>query len=191
MPETNGSQHANFRNSGGGFDLKGDFVMGHENSGRRPYRQPTAIKVLRGNPGKRKFDTREPLPPVDSPVVKPAGLSPGAVVVWEEMAPIVLAMRTLTAGDVRTFATYCELQATFDHVIVEKSKPGYLPVMWTENAAGEPVATIHPVVKLERETAAGLKPVLLVFRAGAVGAVPDDRAGGVGVGAGVEVGLAC
>jgi phage terminase small subunit len=127
--------------------------MGFENSGRRP--RPTAVKLLRGTM-KRDINKREPLPPVDGPVVKPAGLSAGGSVVWDQIAPIVLAMRTLTAGDVPTFVTFCELQATFNGVIVEKSKPGYAPVVWSEDATGEPVAKIHPVVKLERDTANAL-----------------------------------
>ncbi len=84
--------------------------MGYENSGRRP--QPSALKVLRGNPGKRKLNENEPTPPAGE-VVKPAGLSAGAVAVWDELAPICLAMRTLTPADVRVFGTLCELQATF------------------------------------------------------------------------------
>lgn len=130
--------------------------MGFANSGRRPYRQPTALKALRGNPGRRK-NPGEPLPPASGPVTKPEELSAGASAVWDRIAPIALAMRTLTCGDVSTFVTFCELQATFDQVIVEKSKPEYRPVLWSEDATGEPVAKIHPVVRLERDTAASLK----------------------------------
>jgi phage terminase small subunit len=91
--------------------------MGYENSGRRP--QPTALKVLRGNPGKRKPSENEPQPPAGD-VVKPSGLTTGAAAVWDEVAPICLAMRTLTPADVKVFATLCELQATFAIVVSRK-----------------------------------------------------------------------
>jgi phage terminase small subunit len=84
--------------------------LGYENSGRRP--QPTALKVLRGNPGKRKLNENEPQPPKGD-VVKPT-LSEHASKVWDELAPICLAMKTLTIADVRPLATLCELVATFD-----------------------------------------------------------------------------
>ena len=136
--------------------------MGFENSGRRPYRQPTAVKLLRGNPSRSSINKREPLPSADVPIVKPA-LSAGAAAVWDVMAPICLAMRTLTGADVGTFATFCELQATFDQVIVEKSKPEYRPILWSEDSTGEPLAKIHPVVRLERDTAASLKAYYSFF----------------------------
>ena len=85
--------------------------MGHENSGRRP--QPTALKMLRGNPSKTKLSELEPVPP-QGEVIKPVGLAVGVEAVWDELAPICLAMRTLTLADVRVFVTLCELQATFN-----------------------------------------------------------------------------
>lgn len=98
--------------------------MGYENSGRRP--QPTALKVLRGNPSKTKLNQDEPKPPAGE-VVKPAGLSVGAAAVWDELAPICLAMRTLTVADQQPFATLCELQATFRKVVALKGSEDFRP----------------------------------------------------------------
>src|SRR5687768_11480526 len=92
--------------------------MGNHNSGRRP--QPTALRVLRGNPGKRKPSDQEPVPPADIAVVKPAGLSTGAGAIWDELAPICLAMRTLTSADVLAFSSLCELQSTMRQVAASK-----------------------------------------------------------------------
>jgi hypothetical protein len=114
--------------------------MGNENSGRRP--QPTELKILRGNPGKRKPNPDEPLPPAGE-VVKP-GLSPGAVVVWDRLAPICLAMRTLTPADVDVFKTLCEMQCTFD-----------------QNSAVKGTAVFD--VRLERDTATALRPYYALF----------------------------
>jgi hypothetical protein len=73
---------------------------------------PTVLKMMRGNPGQRKLNINEPRPPLGD-VAKPAGLSSQAVVIWNELAPICQAMGTLTAADLRPFASLCELQATF------------------------------------------------------------------------------
>jgi len=115
--------------------------MGYENSGRRP--QPTALKVLRGNPSKTRLNAHEPQPPAGE-VVKPAGLSAGAGVVWDELAPICLAMRTLTPADLRPFVTLCELQATF-----------------SANTATKGTAVFD--VRLERDTAVALRPYYALF----------------------------
>jgi phage terminase small subunit len=115
--------------------------MGNENSGRRP--QPTALKLLRGNPGKRKPNAREPKPPAGE-VAKPSGLSVRAGAAWDELAPICLAMGTLTTADVRAFATMCELQATFSSVVACKESPQF-------------------DVRLERETSQALRPYYALF----------------------------
>jgi phage terminase small subunit len=115
--------------------------MGYENSGRRP--QPTALKVLRGNPGKRKPNKNEPVPPSGT-VVKPRGLSKAAGSVWDELAPVCIAMKTLTPADVRVFATLCELQATFAAAVKAKGSAGF-------------------DARLERDTANTLRPYYALF----------------------------
>jgi phage terminase small subunit len=120
--------------------------MGNHNSGRRP--QPTSLKLLRGNPGKRKVSKREPKPP-EGDVVMPSGLSAGAVEMWQELAPIALAMRTLTPADVRVFGTLCELQATLLAASAAKSDPA------PEIQGG--------AIKLERDTAVAVRPYYALF----------------------------
>lgn len=96
--------------------------MGNQNSGRR--KQPTALKILRGNPSKVRISDLEPKPPSDQ-VVMPATLSPGAIVVWNRTAPICLAMKTLTCADVEPFARMCELQASFDRNTKKKGTKAF------------------------------------------------------------------
>ena len=123
--------------------------MGYENSGRRP--QPTAIKLLRGNPSKTKPNINEPSPP-SGDVVKPAELSAAGEQVWDELAPICLHMGTLTPADIRPFTTLCELQATF-----------------TAAARGKGSAAFD--ARLERDTANALRPYYSEF-----GLTPVSRA---------------
>lgn len=123
--------------------------MGYENSGRRP--SPTALTVLRGNPSRKKPNVNEVMPP-SGDVVKPAGLSPGGGVVWDELAPVCLAMRTLTVADLKPFASLCELQATFTETAGKKGTEAF-------------------DARLERETANALRPYYELF-----GLTPVSRA---------------
>jgi phage terminase small subunit len=77
-------------------------------------------------------------------VVKPTALSDSAGVVWDELAPICLAMGTLTTADVRAFATMCELQATFTAAMVAKGGPAF-------------------DARLERDTANAPRPWVALF----------------------------
>jgi P27 family predicted phage terminase small subunit len=131
-------------------------MAGNHNSGRRP--QPTALKVLRGNPGKERLPEREPLPPAGE-VVKPGWLSAGASVVWDEMAPVCVAMRTLTVSDTKAFATFCELQATLQMASASKDGRALLELQAKsgEDPDGPLKVVIDAVLRLERETAAGLR----------------------------------
>lgn len=130
--------------------------MGNWNSGRRP--KPTSLKVLQGNPGKRRLNEAEPKPPPGE-VVKPVTLSSGAGVVWDEMAPICLAMGTLTTADRKSFATFCELQSTLEQASACKGQPSYQPFRVALDEASERfVVVIDAVLKLERDTAAAIRP---------------------------------
>lgn len=146
--------------------------MGNNNSGPRP--KPTALKVLRGNPGHRALNMDEPRTP-EGPVVKPEGLSPGAGVVWDRVAPVCLYMGTLTPGDVETFVRYCEIQATADASAAQKAEPGFTMFLHTtmvDSAGNEHQnVKVHPVIKIELETSVKLRPFYEYF-----GMCPSGRA---------------
>jgi phage terminase small subunit len=76
--------------------------------GRTP--KPTAVKEARGNPGKRRLNEWEPIPP-QGEVKPPASLKGEALAVWQRESPIAVAMRTLTTADVTLFARYCRAVA--------------------------------------------------------------------------------
>lgn len=79
--------------------------------GRRgPPPEPTALKLLKGNPGKRAINRDEPkLEPADATV--PRGLTGRARAVWKEYAPALITAGVLKASDTPVFRTYCELVA--------------------------------------------------------------------------------
>jgi P27 family predicted phage terminase small subunit len=83
--------------------------------GRRgPPPEPTALKLLKGNPGKRAINHDEPrLPP--ALMTPPKGLNGRALTVWKELAPLVIAAGILKAGEWPVLRTYCELIQDVEH----------------------------------------------------------------------------
>ena len=134
--------------------------MGNKNSGRRP--SPTALKILRGHPGQRKLNRHEPQPPAGE-VTKPVGLSARADAVWDRLAPLCLAMGTLTCADTETFAALCELRATMVEASSQKDVEGFGMFTLSEDYNGAAVVKVHAAVRLERETATALRPYLALF----------------------------
>ena len=78
-------------------------------AGRKP--KPTAIKKLEGNPGKRKLNTKEPIPAKGMPNC-PEWLMPEAKKEWERRADLMNQRGVLTEVDMAALAAYC--QSTFE-----------------------------------------------------------------------------
>jgi|GEM_PF-176970 len=76
--------------------------------GRKP--KPTALKKLEGNPGKRRLNEYEPMPPI-STLRCPNYLLPEARKEWRRLAPALIAMGVLTVADAVPFAAYCTAYA--------------------------------------------------------------------------------
>ena len=77
-------------------------------AGRKP--KPTAVKKLEGNPGKRKLNTKEPVPAKGIPDC-PEWLLPEAKKEWERLADLMNQMGVLTEVDMAAFAAYCQSYA--------------------------------------------------------------------------------
>ncbi len=76
--------------------------------GRRgPAPEPTKLKILKGNPGKRKLNDREPQPDPTMPEC-PDWLSEDAKQCWDELAPQLDAMGVLTSVDGQALTAYCQ-----------------------------------------------------------------------------------
>jgi P27 family predicted phage terminase small subunit len=72
--------------------------------GRRPL--PSAVKNLRGNPGKRTPNANEPELQSGDPVMPPR-LSEAAQDEWKRIVPILRTMGLLTPADGAALAAYC------------------------------------------------------------------------------------
>jgi Phage terminase, small subunit len=110
-------------------------------SGRRPL--PIAIHIARGTYRPSRHGPRAVTVPAGT-VPKPAALSEPAGRVWDELAPICLAMGTLTPSDVHAFVVLCELLATFRQAATTKT-------------------TSAVTMRAERAAAAAVKPWLELF----------------------------
>ena len=76
---------------------------------------PTAIKKLRGNPGKRPLNDEEPLPDVKMPDPPPF-LDESAVREWNRMGPMLVRLGVLTVADGAVFAAYCQAFAHWEYL---------------------------------------------------------------------------
>lgn len=91
-------------------------------AGRKP--KPTAVKKLEGNPGKRKLNTKEPIPAKGMPEC-PEWLLAEAKKEWERLADLMNQMGVLTEVDMAAFAAYCQSYARWkeaqEHISSEGS----------------------------------------------------------------------
>lgn len=82
-----------------------------------PTPTPTALKLLKGNPGKRPLPKYEPLLPLELPVA-PSFLTKEAKREWNRMVVVLFNTGLITVGDTATFQAYC--QAYGHWVAIEK-----------------------------------------------------------------------
>jgi len=93
---------------------------------RGPKAKPTSIKTLLGNPGRRPLNEHEPVAPLAS-IAPPKLLRANARPYWDDLAPVLIAMRVLTSADVPAFARYCNLLARYkelDDLLMTKGSTG-------------------------------------------------------------------
>ena len=108
-------------------EIHGPFLMqkirkeGIPVAGRKP--KPTALKKLEGNPGKRKLNTKEPIPAKGMPNC-PEWLLPEAKKEWERLADLMNQIGVLTEVDMAAFAELphqrsgCLRSADTSHVLL-------------------------------------------------------------------------
>ena len=79
-------------------------------AGRRP--KPTNLKVLEGNPGKRRLNEDEPQPEAELPT-RPGWLAPEAKREWTRVSGELHRLGLLTRVDRAALAAYCQAWARF------------------------------------------------------------------------------
>jgi P27 family predicted phage terminase small subunit len=92
---------------------------------RGPAPQPTALKVIRGNPGKRALNHREPQPRDAAPHC-PDYLDEVARKEWRRLLKILRFMRVLTEADYMALASLCQAFSTMSKAQKQLTQTGIL-----------------------------------------------------------------
>lgn len=79
--------------------------------GRKPI--PTALHLLRGNPGRRAHTRKEPTPAPLTELAPPAWMAADAQAEWTRLAPTLARLGVLTETDADALAAYCEAWTTW------------------------------------------------------------------------------
>jgi len=100
---------------------------------RGPRRQPTRLKLLRGNPGRRKLPKSEPRPDGELPNC-PAHLTAAARQAWEQFAQELTAARIATSTDAVALELLAAAYARYLEAADNVAKFG---AVWVEKGAGK------------------------------------------------------
>jgi P27 family predicted phage terminase small subunit len=76
-------------------------------------KSPTALKLVKGNPGKRQLSKNEPDPDYLADLKPPAHLEPSVAAVWNELAPKLRTARLLTVVDTVALEMLCTSVANY------------------------------------------------------------------------------
>lgn len=88
-------------------------------AGRKPL--PTALKLMRGNPGKRPLNKREPKPAAGIPQPL-AGLSAQALVHFGRLVEQLSAVKVVTVVDGPALSTLAQAMADYEEAVAELQK---------------------------------------------------------------------
>lgn len=132
-------------------------MAGNHNSGRRP--QPTRLKILRGNPGKRKLNDQEPKPRGGVPKC-PEFLDKEAKVEWRRVVPELQAMGLMATAYRAALAQLCQAWAEF--VIATKTVKSEGRTLTAATQHGERTYA-HPAVAQQRSAWAAYRSYCAMF----------------------------
>lgn len=129
--------------------------------GRPP--KPTHLKIIEGNPGKRRLAPTVKAPP--SRPTCPDYLAPYAKTVWRRLVPLLDAMGILTRVDRDTMAAYCASVARFKEASEVLNKTG---VLVQGQRKGQAVK--NPAIQIQRDAIRDIATFSSMF-----GLSPADR----------------
>jgi P27 family predicted phage terminase small subunit len=79
---------------------------------RGPRKEPTILKIAKGNPGKRPLNESEPKPPSDA-ILPPDWVTGVSLEKWNDVVPKLTGMGVMTNADIDTIARYCTMHEQF------------------------------------------------------------------------------
>jgi len=132
--------------------------------GRKPV--PTALKILRGNPGCRRLNDREPEPAEAVNLTPPDWLNEDAKAEWADKAPMLQRLGLLTEADLDAFCLYCQTFARWKEA--EKKLLQFGMVVKSNSNNGFPV--LSPYLQISNKAQAQATKMLIEF-----GLTPSSR----------------
>jgi P27 family predicted phage terminase small subunit len=132
-----------------------------------PAPQPTAMKKLKGNPGRRPLNDLEPQPQHGEPPM-PSGMSRYAKVAWKRIVPILLNMGVLTVADGDALMLYCEAYAQWKDAMIYLKKHGM--TYEATGIKGQVLTKVSPYVAERDKAYKSMKSMLAEF-----GCTPSSR----------------
>ena len=121
--------------------------------GPRP--KPTGLKLLEGNPGKRRLNRKEPKPNVEAPRC-PTWLDAEARAEWRRVVPRLLELRVIAQIDRACLATYCIAWSRLRRAEAELMRDG---LTYTRDG----MIKRHPAAGIAHEAAAELRAFAAEF----------------------------
>ena len=126
--------------------------MGNQYSGRRP--EPTKLKMLRGNPGKRKPNLNEPQPPILQDLTPPRWLTKPCKKEWRRLAPMLARLGVLTETDRDTLAAYCDAWVRWKAAAHQVHTLGMV-------IPSDPIPVVSPWVKVANDAMTQIRSLLV------------------------------
>jgi P27 family predicted phage terminase small subunit len=123
---------------------------------RGPKPTPTALKILRGNPGHRRINPNEPKPK-GGPMAPPSWLDGVGLTEWERVSPMLERLGLLTEIDGQALATYCQTYARWREAEDKIKEFG----MVIKGRGGYPI--ISPFVAVANRAMNQMKAFLIEF----------------------------
>lgn len=132
---------------------------------RGPKPQPSALKLLRGLPGKRKLAADEPQPTPVTAIPPPDWLDPEAQAEWTRLAPMLARVGILTETDTAALTAYCDAWATWKDATQKIRKFGMVI------KGKHDIPMVSPYVKIAHNALLHMRALLTEF-----GMTPSSRA---------------
>lgn len=150
------------------------------------YPQPTHLKIVRGNPGKRPLPEREPEPTPSDVVPEPPPWlqNPEAEAEWRRVAPELHRLRLVTPIDLSVLEAYCAAYGRWRDAeqalaLLRKNDP-VMRGLWIK--VGKDAAPIeNPLIRTSRRCAGTFLQAAMLL---GISALARARLAGVGVSSG-------
>lgn len=129
-----------------------------------PAPQPTALRLLRGNPGKRAINRNEPV--FTGTPQCPSWLTPTAQAEWDRVTDDLRAMDMLRGVDAASLAAYCQAFARWQQAEETVTKEGQTISEPIVNKSGDVVGykvKRHPVTTIAKDERAAMLRAAALF----------------------------